>query len=120
MDALSADNAMPSQKERNNNVKPLPSKAKLNAVFMAAVLPVQEQLKAKAKRRETSYKLAELYYLEQLGFSCGLFPAGTERTRGPRPKHLDDAKRNFSHLISLTNEQKKEAILERLRAIVFE
>ena len=39
-----------------------------------------------AKRRETSYKLAELYYLEQLGFSCGLFPAGTERTRGPKPK----------------------------------
>ena len=73
-----------------------------------------------AKRIETSYKLAELYYLEQLGFSCGLFPAGTERTRGPKPKHLDDAKRNFSHLISLTNEQKKEAILERLRAIVFE
>lgn len=72
------------------------------------------------KRLETSYKLAELHYLEQLGFSCGLFPEGTARTRGRKPKHLQAAKENFSHLNKLMNDQKKEAILERLRAIVFE
>ena len=64
--------------------------------------------------------MAELYYLEQLGHNCGLLPLGTARTRGRKPKHLQAAKENFSHLNKLMNDQKKEAILERLRAIVYD
>ena len=34
------------------------------------------------KRADTSVKLAELHQLEELGFTCGLYPEGTERMRG--------------------------------------
>ena len=32
------------------------------------------------KRADTSAKLAEFHQLEQLGFTCGLYPEGTERS----------------------------------------
>ena len=71
------------------------------------------------KRLDTSYKLAELYQLEELGHSCGLFPEGTERTSGRKPKGVSVASRQLSYLNELVQEERKEAILERLRAIVF-
>ena len=72
------------------------------------------------KRLETSYKLAELYHLEKLGHSCGLFPEGTERTRGRKPMGVSVASRQLSYLNELVQEERKEAILERLRAIVYD
>ncbi len=72
------------------------------------------------KRLEASYKLAELYQLEELGYSCGLFPEGTERTRGRKPKGVSVASRQLSYLNELVQEERKEAILEELRAIVYD
>ena len=72
------------------------------------------------KRLETSHKLAELYQLEELGHRCGLFPEGTERTRGRKPKGVSVASRQLSYLNELVQEERKEAILERLRAIVYD
>ena len=72
------------------------------------------------KRLETSYKLAELHELERLGHSCGLFPEGTERTRGRKPRALSVASQKLAYLNDLVQEERKEAILERLRAIVYD
>jgi hypothetical protein len=43
------------------------------------------------KRADTSAALAELHQLEQLGFTCGLYPEGTERMRGRKPKGMSVA-----------------------------
>jgi hypothetical protein len=67
------------------------------------------------KRRDTSYKLAELYQLEELGHRCGLFPEGTERTRGRKPKGVSVASRQLSYLNELVQEERKDAILKILR-----
>ena len=49
-----------------------------------AVLTVHGR-ETRQKRADTSAKLAELHQLEQLGFTCGLYPEGTERMRGRKP-----------------------------------
>ena len=72
------------------------------------------------KRLDTSYKIAELHQLEELGHRCGLFPEGTERTRGRKPKDVSVASRQLSYLNELVQEERKEAILDRLRAIVYD
>ena len=67
------------------------------------------------KRADTSAKLAELHQLEQLGFTCGLYPEGTERMRGRKPKGMSGAAVQLSYLHNLVREERKEAILEILR-----
>ena len=67
------------------------------------------------KRADTSAKLAELHQLEQLGFTCGLYPEGTERMRGRKPKGMSGAAAQLAHLHNLVREERREAILELLR-----
>ena len=67
------------------------------------------------KRADTSAKLAELHQLEQLGFTCGLYPEGTERMRGRKPKGMTGAAVQLSYLHNLIREERKEAILEIVR-----
>ena len=43
------------------------------------------------KRADTSAALAELHQLEQLGFTCGLYPEGTDRMGGRKPKGMSVA-----------------------------
>ena len=69
----------------------------------------------RAKRAERSAKLAELHQLEQLGFTCGLYPEGTERMRGRKPKGMTDAAVQLSYLHNLVREERREAILEIVR-----
>ena len=69
----------------------------------------------RAIRAERSAKLAELHQLEQLGFTCGLYPEGTERMRGRKPKGMTDAAVQLSYLHNLVREERKEAILEIVR-----
>ena len=66
------------------------------------------------KRIDTSYKLAELYQLEELGHRCGLFPESTERTKGRKPKHLSVAAEKYKNLNQLAKQQRKDAILKIL------
>ena len=67
------------------------------------------------KRADTSAALAELHQLEQLGFTCGLYPEGTERMRGRKPKGMSVAAVQLSYLHNLVREERKEAILEIVR-----
>ena len=67
------------------------------------------------KRADTSAKLAELHQLEQLGFTCGLYPEGTERMRGRKPKGMTGAAVQLSYLHNLVREERREAILEIVR-----
>ena len=67
------------------------------------------------KRADTSAKLAELHQLEQLGFTCGLYPEGTERMRGRKPKGMSVAAVQLSYLHNLIREERREAILEIVR-----
>ena len=67
------------------------------------------------KRADTSAALAELHQLEQLGFTCGLYPEGTERMRGRKPKGMTGAAVQLSYLHNLVREERKEAILEIVR-----
>ena len=67
------------------------------------------------KRADTSAKLAELRQLEQLGFTCGLYPEGTERMRGRKPKGMTGAAVQLSYLHNLVREERREAILEIVR-----
>ena len=67
------------------------------------------------KRADTSAKLAELHQLEQLGFTCGLYPEGTELMRGRKPKGIQVAAVQLAHLHHLVREERKEAILEIIR-----
>jgi hypothetical protein len=69
----------------------------------------------RAIRAERSAKLAELHQLEQLGFTCGLYPEGTERMRGRKPKGMTGAAVQLAHLHNLIREERKEAILEIVR-----
>ena len=69
----------------------------------------------RAKRAERSAKLAELHQLEQLGFTCGLYPEGTERMRGRKPKGMTGAAVQLSYLHNLVREERREAILEIVR-----
>ena len=69
----------------------------------------------RAIRAERSAKLAELHQLEQLGFTCGLYPEGTERMRGRKPKGVTDAAVQLSYLHNLVREEQREAILEIVR-----
>ena len=57
----------------------------------------------------------ELHQLEQLGFNCGLYPEGTERMRGRKPKGMSVAAVQLSYLHNLVREERKEAILGILR-----
>ena len=70
------------------------------------------------KRLETSHKLAELYQLEELGHSCGLFPVGTERTRGRKPKGVSAAAEKYKNLHQQVKQQRKDAILKILRSYI--
>ena len=67
------------------------------------------------KRADTSAKLAELHQLEQLGFTCGLYPEGTERMRGRKPKGMSVAAVQLAYLHNLVREERREAILEIVR-----
>ena len=67
------------------------------------------------KRADTSAALAELHQLEQLGFTCGLYPEGTERMRGRKPKGMSVAAVPLSYLHNLVREERREAILEIVR-----
>ena len=67
------------------------------------------------KRADTSAALAELHQLEQLGFTCGLYPEGTERMRGRKPKGMTGAAAQLSYLHNLVREERREAILEIVR-----
>jgi hypothetical protein len=69
----------------------------------------------RAKRVERSAKLAELHQLEQLGFTCGLYPEGTERMRGRKPKGMTGAAVQLSYLHNLVRKERREAILEIVR-----
>jgi hypothetical protein len=71
------------------------------------------------KRLETSYALAELHHLEEVGHNCGLFPEGAGRTRGRKPRGVSVASQKLAYLNDLVKEERKEAILEELRAIVY-
>ena len=42
------------------------------------------------KRIESSMKKSEFRYIEELMFNIGMMAPGTERTRGPKPKHMSD------------------------------
>ena len=72
------------------------------------------------KRADTSAALAELHQLEQLGFTCGLYPAGTERMRGRKPKGMSVAAVQLSYLHNLVREERREAILEIVRKRMIE
>jgi len=67
------------------------------------------------KRADSSAKLAELHQLEQLGFTCGLYPEGTERMRGRKPTGMSVAAVQLSYLHNLVREERREAILEIVR-----
>ena len=69
----------------------------------------------RAIRAERSAKLAELHQLEQLGFTCGLYPEGTERMRGRKPKGMTGAAVQLAYLHNLVREERREAILEIVR-----
>ena len=67
------------------------------------------------KRLETSYALAALRHLEQIGHSCGLFPTGTARTRGRKPKYLSAAAEKYEYLNHLVKQEREDVMLKILR-----
>ena len=46
---------------------------------------------------------------------CGLYPEGTERMRGRKPKGMTGAAVQLSYLHNLIREERREAILEIVR-----
>ena len=89
-------------------------KTKAGRARIAAVHTVHGR-ETRQKRADTSAKLAELHQLEQLGFTCGLYPEGTERMRGRKPKGMSVAAAQLSYLHNLVREERREAILEIVR-----
>ena len=89
-------------------------KTKAGRAMIAAAHTVHGR-ETRAKRAERSAKLAELHQLEQLGFTCGLYPEGTERMRGRKPKGMSGAAVQLSYLHNLVREERREAILEIVR-----
>ena len=90
------------------------AKTKAGRARIAAAHTVHGR-ETRQKRADTSAKLAELHQLEQLGFTCGLYPEGTERMRGRKPKGMSVAAVQLAHLQGLVREERREAILEILR-----
>ena len=60
------------------------------------------------KRADTSAALAELHQLEQLGFTCGLYPEGTERMRGRKPKGMSVAAVSYLTCITWSGKNGKK------------
>ena len=69
----------------------------------------------RAKRRERSIGLAELRCLEELGFTCGLYPPGTPRTRGRKPLFSFIESKQSAYLKTLSVTSRREAIIDILR-----
>jgi len=67
------------------------------------------------KRADTSAKLVELRELEELGFTCGMFPVGTPRMRGRKPVGVSKTSNQLKYLAQLVEDERREAILEIIR-----
>ena len=59
--------------------------------------------------------MSELRCLEEIGFTCGLYPAGTPRMVGRKPLGYPATGGAWGELRKLCVEDRKEAILELLR-----
>jgi len=77
--------------------------------------PVVHGRETREKRAERSLLMSELRCLEEIGFTCGLYPADTPRLAGRKPLGYTATGGAWDELRKLCAEDRKEVILEILR-----
>ena len=77
--------------------------------------PVVHGRETREKRAERSLLMSELRCLEEIGFTCGLYPAGTPRMVGRKPLGYPATGGAWDELRKLDIEGRRDAIVKILR-----
>ena len=67
------------------------------------------------KRLQHSLIMSELRCLEEMGFSCGLYPVGTPRLTGRKPLGYPTSAEQWDELWNLSVDDRREAIRNIIR-----
>ena len=78
--------------------------------------PITHGRETREKRSQHSVMMSELRVLEEIGFTCGLYPVGTPRMSGRKPLGYPASAGSWDELRRLHSEKRREAIIEILRS----
>jgi len=77
--------------------------------------PITHGRETREKRSQHSVIMSELRVLEEIGFTCGLYPVGTPRLAGRKPLGYPANAGQWDELLRLTVEERREAIIDIVR-----
>jgi hypothetical protein len=78
--------------------------------------PITHGRETREKRSQHSVMMSELRVLEEIGFTCGLYPVGTPRMSGRKPLGYPASAGSWDELRRLHSEERREAIIDILRS----